>query len=90
MWRARPLPEYEENVLLVQLFVVVTACTGLALSTGLDERAALARKVRLTSREMTDQARRTVRFLFDSFSADYARLPAEHAERARAAAPRDG
>jgi dGTPase len=27
-----------------------------------------------------------VRFLFDSFSADYSRLPAEHAERARSAA----
>ena len=37
-------------------------------------------------REMTDQARRTVRFLFDTFSADYSRLPTEHAERARTAA----
>ena len=37
-------------------------------------------------REMTDQARRTVRFLFDAFSADYSRLPTEHAERARTAA----
>jgi dGTPase len=37
-------------------------------------------------REMTDQARRTVRFLFDAFSADYSRLPTEHAERALTAA----
>ena len=27
------------DALLVQLFVIATACTGLALSTGLDERA---------------------------------------------------
>ena len=44
------------NVLLVQLFVLATAITGLALSTGLDERAGLFAELRQTSREMTDQA----------------------------------
>jgi dGTPase len=37
-------------------------------------------------RQMTEQAHDTVRFLFESFSKDFERLPEEHAERARAAA----
>jgi dGTPase len=37
-------------------------------------------------REMTNQAQQTVRMLFDALSADYGRMPEEHAERARAAA----
>jgi dGTPase len=39
-------------------------------------------------RQMTEQAQDTVRFLFDSFSADFGRMPEEHAARARAAADR--
>ncbi len=39
-------------------------------------------------RQMTEQAQETVRWLFDTLSADYARMPDEHAERARAAAER--
>ncbi|HLF12342.1 MAG TPA: deoxyguanosinetriphosphate triphosphohydrolase, partial [Gammaproteobacteria bacterium] len=34
-------------------------------------------------REMTQQAQQTVRLLFDALSADYSRMPEEHAERAR-------
>jgi dGTPase len=37
-------------------------------------------------REMTEQAQQTVRTLFEALSADYARMPLEHAERARDAA----
>jgi len=37
-------------------------------------------------RQMTEQAQVTVRWLFDMLSADYSRMPEEHAERARAAA----
>jgi dGTPase len=36
--------------------------------------------------QMTEQAQVTVKFLFDELSADYARMPEEHAARARAAA----
>ena len=36
-------------------------------------------------RRMTDNARETIRVLFEAFSADYARLPAKHAARAEAA-----
>ena len=39
-------------------------------------------------RQMTEQAQATVRWLFDMLSADYARMPDEHAERAQAAAAR--
>ncbi|HEX5046441.1 MAG TPA: deoxyguanosinetriphosphate triphosphohydrolase [Gammaproteobacteria bacterium] len=39
-------------------------------------------------RQMTQQAQDTVRLLFDALSADYGRMPDEHAERARAAAER--
>jgi dGTPase len=39
-------------------------------------------------RQMTQQAQDTVRLLFGAFSADYGRMPDEHAERARAAAAR--
>jgi dGTPase len=39
-------------------------------------------------RQMTQQARDTVRLLFDALSADYSRMPDEHAERARSAARR--
>jgi dGTPase len=39
-------------------------------------------------KEMTGQAHDTVRFLFAELTADYARMPDEHAERARAAAAR--
>lgn len=46
----------EEGALLVQLFIVATACTGLALSTGLDERASLVRDLRDTTTEATYQA----------------------------------
>ncbi len=45
-----------ENALLVQLFVIATAATGLALSTGIDERQALNRELRQTSDDMTYQA----------------------------------
>jgi signal transduction histidine kinase len=45
-----------ENVLLAQLFVIGTAVTGLALSTGLDERRGLTWRLRETSEEMTYQA----------------------------------
>jgi PAS domain-containing protein len=44
------------NALLVQFFVVATASVGLALSTGLDERAALHARAGRGPREMTDQA----------------------------------
>ncbi len=44
------------DALLVQLFVIATACTGLALSTGLDERARLTSELRQTSEEITYQA----------------------------------
>jgi signal transduction histidine kinase len=44
------------NVLLVQFFIIAFACTGLALSTGLDERAALSTQMRAASDEMTYQA----------------------------------
>jgi signal transduction histidine kinase len=44
------------DVLLAQLFVVVTASMGLALSTGLDERTVLNRELQQTSDEMTYQA----------------------------------
>jgi dGTPase len=37
-------------------------------------------------REMTEQAKETVKWLFDTLSADFDRMPEEHAERARAAA----
>jgi len=37
---------------------------------------------------MTEQAQETVRWLFEMLSADYALMPEEHAERARAAAER--
>jgi signal transduction histidine kinase/integral membrane sensor domain MASE1 len=43
------------NALLVQLFVIATACTGMALSTGLDERRALSAEMRAASVEMTYQ-----------------------------------
>jgi dGTPase len=39
-------------------------------------------------RQMTQQAHETVRLLFESLSADYGRMPEEHAERARAVAQR--
>jgi dGTPase len=39
-------------------------------------------------RQMTQQAHETVRSLFDSLSADYDRMPQEHAAKARAAAAR--
>jgi dGTPase len=39
-------------------------------------------------RQMTEQAKETVRWLYDTLSADYARMPEDHAERARAAAGR--
>ena len=39
-------------------------------------------------RQMTQQAQETVRWLFETLSADYALMPEEHAERARAAAER--
>ena len=39
-------------------------------------------------RQMTQQAQDTVRLLFDALSADYDRMPEEHAERARAARAR--
>ena len=39
-------------------------------------------------RQMTQQAQETVRWLFDTLSADYALMPAEHAERASTAAAR--
>ena len=39
-------------------------------------------------KEMTEQARATVRWLFETLSADYARMPEEHAARARDAAAR--
>jgi len=39
-------------------------------------------------RVMTEQAQETVRWLFEMLSADYALMPDEHAERARAAAER--
>jgi dGTPase len=39
-------------------------------------------------RQMTEQAQTTVRWLFDMLSADYRRMPDEHAERAQAAAER--
>jgi dGTPase len=39
-------------------------------------------------RQMTEQAQATVRWLFEMLSADYGRMPAEHAERALAAAAR--
>jgi dGTPase len=39
-------------------------------------------------RQMTQQAEETVRWLFETLSADYGRMPAEHADRARAAAAR--
>jgi signal transduction histidine kinase len=45
-----------ESVLLVQLFVLASAITGLALSTGLDERTGLTTELRQTSTEMTYQA----------------------------------
>jgi signal transduction histidine kinase len=44
------------NALLAQLFVIATASTGLALSTGLDERASLTAELRQTSVDMTYQA----------------------------------
>ena len=37
-------------------------------------------------REMTEQAGHTIRLMFEAFMSDFARLPAEHAERAQAAA----
>jgi dGTPase len=37
-------------------------------------------------REMTEQAKETVKWLFDALSADYSRMPEEHAARARDAA----
>jgi dGTPase len=39
-------------------------------------------------RQMTEQAQDTVRWLFDTLSADYTSMPEEHADRARAAAER--
>jgi dGTPase len=39
-------------------------------------------------RQMTQQAQETVRWLFDALSADYSRMPQEHADRARAAEAR--
>jgi dGTPase len=39
-------------------------------------------------KEMTEQARATVRWLFETLSADYTRMPEEHAARAREAAER--
>ena len=39
-------------------------------------------------KQMTEQARSTVRWLFEALSADYARMPEEHAARAQAAAER--
>ncbi len=44
------------NALVVQLFVVATASTGLALSTALEERSQLNNTLRQTSDEMTYQA----------------------------------
>jgi dGTPase len=41
-------------------------------------------------REMTEQAGKTIRLLFEAFIDDYSRLPAEHAERARQAATTGG
>jgi dGTPase len=41
-------------------------------------------------REMTDQAGRTIRLMFDAFMRDHSLLPAEHAEHARAAAVAGG
>ncbi len=46
----------EENALLVQLFVIATACLGLALSTSLDERTALVTELRHSNDEAQDQA----------------------------------
>ena len=46
----------QENALLVQLFLIATACVGLALSTSLDERAALVTELRKSTDEATDQA----------------------------------
>ena len=46
----------EENALLVQLFLITTACVGLALSTSLDEREALVTELRQRTDEATDQA----------------------------------
>ena len=45
-----------KNALLVQVFVIATAATGLALSTGLDERNTLTAELQQTSSEMTYQA----------------------------------
>jgi dGTPase len=39
-------------------------------------------------RQMTENAQATVRWLFEMLSADYSRMPGEHAERAQAAAAR--
>jgi dGTPase len=39
-------------------------------------------------KQMTEQAQATVRWLFEMLSADYTRMPEEHADRARAAAER--
>nr|WP_228499551.1 ATP-binding protein [Nocardioides agariphilus] len=47
------------NAVLVQLFVVATASTGLALSTGLDERARLHSELRQNAEEMAYQAQLT-------------------------------
>jgi signal transduction histidine kinase len=46
----------QENALLVQLFLITTACVGLALSTSLDEREALVNELRKSTDEATDQA----------------------------------
>ncbi len=46
----------QENALLVQLFLITTACVGLALSTSLDEREALLTELRKSTDEATDQA----------------------------------
>ena len=46
----------QENALLVQLFLIATACVGLALSTSLDEREALLTELRKSTDEATDQA----------------------------------
>ena len=46
----------QENALLVQLFLIATACLGLALSTSLDEREALVIELRQSTDEATDQA----------------------------------
>jgi len=48
--------DVERSTLLVQLYLAATACTGLALSTGLEERAALTEVLRQTSAEMGYQA----------------------------------